>query len=66
MYWYISYCNLFHDVCLIIRVLLTPDTGEIRCYIKAMRELDTNKIKDKREADNLLSEHIPVRPYLVK
>ena len=42
-------------------MLLIPDTGEIRHYTKAMKELNINKMKDKREADSVLSIHIPVR-----
>ena len=42
-------------------MLLISDTGEIRHYIKVMKELDIKKMKDKREADSVLSVHIPVR-----
>ena len=41
--------------------ILNSDTGEIRRYIKAMKELDISKITDKREADNHLTPCIPVR-----
>ena len=47
------------------RIFLISDTGEIRRYIKAMRELDISKIKDKREADGYLTPCIPVRVYNV-
>ena len=41
--------------------MIILDAGEIRDYIKVLRKLDTNKIKDRREADSRLTPHIPVR-----
>ena len=46
-------------------VLLILDTGEIRHYIKLLKELDISKIKDKREADRHLIPHIPVRLFIM-
>jgi len=42
------------------------ETGEIHQYIKAMRQIDLMKIKNKREADKMLSPQVPVRYYKLK